>query len=458
MQYFDNVYIDICKREDHSKLYDIRIDSIPVYYYIRRYTRKEILKRHGFNENIQAPSVSRKEYRKTIVKSIIQIVKLLLCHRKYDNFIYSFYRTDKVNNLYLDKFTDPLIDYSSIGDSYVIFEVGRAGRHLQPRAHQDKVVFADAIYWLGNKLWKYKKGGYAKNNHKEISKLYDVLVNTFPEVSYDKDAIIRILTKNSLYLKFYHYILKKIHAKRLIAPSRADFEHIVPAAKRLSMKVFELQHGITYGETLTYSGFFDHLFSPDYFLSFGKIESAKCYGITEDKVIEIGWAFDKYIQKQDSNGDNLRTVLVISSPDISETMVVITSFLATKNPDVKFIFRPHPNEQLDKEQLNLLTSYPNIKINNNTENIITTLLQFTNVMGENSTVLYEAQSLGKKVGRLKIDGLTPRYLTEEDRKCFYEITNNETFIEFINAPKDLKPSKKLYTDFKPEEVNRLLFQ
>lgn len=224
------------------------------------------------------------------------------------------------------------------------------------------------------------------------------------------------------------------------------------------MKVIELQHGITYGETPTYSGFNDILFSPDYFLSFGNVHSANCYGISDDKVFEIGWAFNNYIQKLKKGNEDVSKikVLVISSPSISEKMVSVTCMFAEKHPDIHFYFRPHPSEQLDGNRLNRLNSCPNITIDNNQENVMVTILMFDNVMGENSTVLYEALSMGKKVGKVQMEGLEPRYLTEDDKSFFYQITDDYTFMDFIKASLDAKPSKKLYTEFKPEVINQLL--
>ena len=457
MENSDNILLNLCNRENGSDIFNIEINGIPIYYYFRRYTHNEVLKLHNLGEAAKQPTVGIWEYRSTIVKSLFQLIGLLLFRKRYDNFVYSFYRTEMVDGTYLDKFTDPLIDESNVGDSYIIFEQGRAGRHLRPRLHQNKVIYADAIYWLGSKLWKRKKNEYARRNKDSIEKLYVELVKTFPEVKYDKDAIIRILVKIDLYQKFFSYIFKTIHAINFIAPSRADFIHLIPTAKQNNMRVLELQHGVTYGETLTYSGFFHPLFSPDYFLTFGKIHSAKCYGISEDKVVEIGWAFEKYLKKQIQNTDEKLSVLVVSSPDISDKMVNITCEFASHHPQILFYFRPHPNEQLDSQRLERLKSLPNVRIDNNLENVMVALMRFDNVMGENSTVLYEALSMGKKVGKLNLCGLTPRYLKEEDKACFYEITGAESFASFMNSPiDDGKPKMGIYSKFDSNAINRLL--
>ena len=456
MSDYDNILKELCKREDNSNLFNIKIEDVPIYYYFRRYTHNEELKLHNYSEVFQHPKVGLWEYRKTVFKSLLQIFSLVLCRKKFDSFIYSFYRTDKVNGVFMDKFTDPLIDESNVGKSYIIFEEGRAGRHLCPRLHNNKVIYSDAVNWFAQKLWKYKKNKFAKRNKQKIEELYNELVKTFPEVNYNKDAILRILVKISIYQKIYGIIFKSIHAKFFIAPSRADFLHLIPIAKQANMKVMELQHGVTYGETLTYSGYFHPLFSPDYFLSFGKIHSAKCYGTSNDKVIEIGWAFEKFIMKLEIEKDNKQKVLVVSSPAHSEKIVAATCFLASQNPNILFFFRPHPNEQLDDNRLMLLNDFSNVKIDNNHDNIIVTLMRYDNVIGENSTALYEALSMGKKVGKLNMEGLQPKYLVENDICYFYEIKNNDDFIQFINAPQDGKPFKKIYTFFKPEVVNQLL--
>lgn len=456
MNQSDVVLRDVCKREIDYRLYEITADGISIYNFIRRYCRDKIMSLHGLGESIGDPVVPTNECRKTFLKSLWQLFIILITRRKAENLIRSFERIENVNGLYVDKFTDPLIDLSKIGDSYIIFEQGRSGRHLSPRIHKNKVVYTDCVYRIAQHIYQMIRKSYLRKYGDALDLLLTSVEKAFPEITIDKAWITNEIITKDFCIHCYEFLFKRLGVKRLFAPARGSFMHIIPAARKLGIKVLELQHGVTYSESLTYSGYIDSLFSPDYFLSFTKMNSAWCYGIPDNKVIKIGWAFEKYVNDQNVKNDNTLKVLVISSPEISEKMVSVTCDLASHNPNVYFYFRPHPNEQLDSKRLERLNALQNIEIDNNQENVMVTLMRFYNVLGENSTVLYEALSMGKKVGKLHMGGLEPRYLNEGDESCFYEISDNKDFVDFIKAPLNEKPSKKLYTDFRPEVVNQLL--
>ena len=83
-------------------------------------------------------------------------------------------------------------------------------------------------------------------------------------------------------------------------------------------------------------------------------------------------------------------------------------------------------------------------------------MRFTNIIGENSTVLYEALSMGKKVAKLEMKGLIPLYLKKEDQKLFHIIKDNDDFIEFMNSPIPSKPNINIYSKYKEDVFNMIL--
>lgn len=91
--------------------------------------------------------------------------------------------------------------------------------------------------------------------------------------------------------------------------------------------------------------------------------------------------------------------------------------------------------------------HQNIHIDDNTQNILVTLNQFKHIIGENSIVLYEALSYGKKVGRLYMNGLAPKNLDKEDSAYFWRIEDADSFKEFIDASPEAKKQRKIYSKF-----------
>ena len=453
----DELLKDICSREEKYGLYNIKIEGISFYHFLRRGVRDKIMQLHGLGENIKAPSVGKIERIGFLLKSIWQLLWLMATNRKCDTIFRCFERLEKVDGIFLDKFTDPIIDEVISNEDYIILEHGRNGRHLTPRLHNNKVIYTEGINLLAWLAMRFKRKGFYKKNAKQLDDLVSSIEKAFPEHTWEKEGMITYLSRCDFYYKTYVFLFKKLQAKRLFAPARGSFMDIIPAAKRNKMAVFELQHGVTYSETLTYSGYLDPLFTPDHFLTFGKIKEPKCYGVNEDQVVEIGWAFEKFIKKSIKQKENTKKVLVISSAAISLAMVKSTCYLAKFFSDVTFFFRPHPNELLDTERYNMLRSLPNILLDDNNESVSVVLMRFDYVIGENSTVLYEALAMGKVVGKIFMEGLSPKYLDEEDINFFHCIKDKETFEHFLASTNNKdKSSKSIYSEFKPDTINKLL--
>jgi len=77
---------------------------------------------------------------------------------------------------------------------------------------------------------------------------------------------------------------------------------------------------------------------------------------------------------------------------------------------------------------------------------------FTNVIGENSTVLYEAVSMGKKVARLALGGLHPKFINPEDYDSFFIIRKFEDFSKFIESNMDSRIPTSIYSEFTGDQL------
>lgn len=451
----DQLIEEIVRREKESGLYDLKIDNISIYNYVSRGIQMKVMDYYGSGLNYNNPPVSDKERKKALRKSFMQFVGLFIRHKKYDNVIRSFERVDFINGNYVDKFTDPLVDFSDIGKSCLILEQGRSGAHRTPRCHSEIVIYTDIIYWLAWKFISLRRKQFYKKHSDVIDLLFSRIESAFPEITLNRTALLTVIVRFGFITKCYRGLFRRIRAKRLFAPARPSFKHLVPAAKYQGLIVYELQHGLVYTKSLTYEEFHDPMFTPDYFLSFGNIPCADSYGISSDKLIEIGWAFEQYVQSEKFPTKS-NQVLVVSAPNITDRLVSITCKLAEHNPNVEFYFRPHPLEVLSKEVLSDFGRFNNIILDDNLENITVVLMRFECVMGVNSTVLYEALAMRKKVAKLYMGGFDVQFLSEEDQQCFYLITDHNTFKEFVEAPIGAKPSFNMYSRFKPEIVNALL--
>ncbi len=465
MSELDEILKLACKKEIEGGFYDYKINNIPVFHYLKRYYRRSLINQANGNDSNYGKEnrVSFWNHVKMLFcydeyewKSLKQILRLCFSSMHYDNFIFAFMRKELVNGMYVDKFTDPLIDNSNIKQSFIIFERRFQGRHAVPRCHSEKIIYDDVL-WKMAKTRAFFWGPVFNLMHKRvIDEIEKQIDKYYPGIYHTRSFTAYFIHFNYLYTKLYYRLFRKLKIKRLIAPSRADFLQLIPAAKLNKIEVIELQHGVSYGESMTYSGYRDELFIPDRFFSFGKLHLPTVYGIDEDKIQEIGWAFSAYLESQSMENLADNEVLVISEPCASNRILRSIVELAEKNPSVIFHFRPHPNEKLSQEQRDVVNSVSNIILDDNQINIMFTIMRFQHVIGENSTALYEALSLGKKVGNLYMNGLTPKYIQEDDKNCFWAIYDDISFKTFLKESKELKQSKSIYSTFNPDKVNSVI--
>lgn len=439
---------EICEKENRTNLYDINISGLPAYSIIRGFIRYKIIENYGLpNVKLRSP-LNRLNVLKSALSSFWQLLVLFCSKKKFSTIYYAFARVDKIGGSYLDKCTDPIIEQCKTDDRYLILDYGRAGVHYKPRVHSDSIVYLDFISVL-SRLYGLFFCKYFYNKYKSEFDLLFKELNALYELDFKKSEIIKELAFNSVYVGMLQRIFQKISAERVIGPARAFMMAPFIAAKRQGMKTFELQHGITYGETVLYSGYRDKMITPDFFLAFGNNKPLDVYGIEENKIINIGWALNDYIadlpNKNMSYGNN--DVLVVSDPEVTRPMLNAVIILAKENPGITFYFRPHPHEEFNRELEEMLNPYPNVKIQDKSINITIVLNMFNLVVGENSTVMYEALSLRKKVGRLYYEGLRPLYTDESDRDCFWEIRNQKDFIEFVEGDVNSKRNKCIYSSF-----------
>ncbi len=450
MTELDNIILDLCKREEEAGCYDYQIEGVSIYNLIRFKVRNDYIKTKGYSFVEKYGGVRVWDVIKSFIISVVHLTKIWLSGKKYDVMFYPFLRSDHVNGYYLDKFVDPIIDCCEL-DNYVIFERGRRGVHFTPRLHQSRVVYTNLLDIYFDLKAKFGRFSFEKKHKTELDQLYAAIEKVLENKPFDR----KYLTNRILYglckISVYEKIFRKLGIKKFFAPSRANLLcHICPA-KRLGIDVYEFQHGITYGETALYSGFRDSDFTPDGFLAFGESQPRNVYGIDESRIYNIGWAFQDYIDKvQTGTKVGEHDVLVISGPCLTDKILTATFRLAKEYPDVHFVVRPHPAEVVTEEHRRSVEEYSNVEFQDPKINVAVAMRPYQIIIGENSTVLYEALTYGKKVARFCFEGFAPRYLTPEDEECFWKVNDMASFKAFIEGKPEDKKSMKIYSKFDKE--------
>lgn len=437
---------EISKKELEYGCYKASIDGISIYSLLRRMFRNGAYRKCGIPAMKGKARVKKSAVIGASIASAWQLGKLYCHHHRYPTVFYAFPRVEKIHGVYLDKFTDPLIEMTGI-DNYIILEHSRGGEHFKPRMHSDRIIRWDFIH-IRSEIYTilfYKRFG---RKHKAAFDQVLCSARDALGVEFERQQIVKAFLKAYRNLKGIQSLLRHVQATTLIAPARSKTFHI--AAKQLGIKVLELQHGITYGETDLYSGYRDPIVIPDYFLAFGENKPKDVYGIDEDKIINIGFAMRDFIAglpKTNQVGE--KDVLVVSDPEITSYILNAIIQLAKEFPGITFCFRPHPHEVITQKHGDMIKGFQNIKIQDNHINITEAMAGFNYVVGENSTVVYEALSEGKRVGRLSFEGLHIKYLDETDRNSFWEIRTTSDFKQFLDGD-IIRTPKSIYSPFDKE--------
>lgn len=243
---------------------------------------------------------------------------------------------------------------------------------------------------------------------------------------------------------FLCLVIKRLGVKRIFVPAAVIHYPYIAACKLSNILCYEIQHGITVGPTSTYLGEYIPECYPDYFLAFGHSSvKDRLFGVPLEKVINIGCAFNFFLKSR--NIAVLKgSYLLLSEPEISQRMVETITELAAMYPTYSFYLRLHPQEKLNQYQQESLNRLPNAKLVKTVENSTIACMAYEGIIGENTTVLYEAISVGVKVARLQYNGFQTNHFENEPQNLFFYMKKPEDFSTFVD-------------DFDTSEFNRELF-
>lgn len=449
----------IVKKEKEHSLYDERVLTIPIWRLMRHSIRTQCLReRTSFDNKTNEKPLHIKEIISSYIISLFNFFKLLFGKAKTENLIFSLPRLSKVDNVYLDKFTDPVIDQSALKDDYLILQRHQAGKHKYPRYHADHVIKSDFIDYTAKLLGLLLVPIIFLIYFNKINRLYKGASNFF---SLDYLFLLKSSFAIGEFIIQYFFIsilFRKLKPRRIFLVNRGIFIPAIAVAKKSDITVYEMQHGITHSETVLYSGSYDASVDPDYFLAFGEAWIGPQFGMPTGRIINIGWAYKemvKGIRPDETYDDNY--ILVISEPAITDEILEVTFDLSREFSDYEFHLRLHPQEGLTKEQFEAVDNYKNVSVCDNSIDSVVAVMAYSKVIGLNSSVLYEALSMDKKVARMNMGKLKYQKLDGADLDEFEVIHNHKDFEDFLYV-NDVKSNSQnlIYSDFAERKMSKIL--
>lgn len=370
--------------------------------------------------------------------------------------VFPFNRLVLCNDLYMDKFVDPVIEESYLRDeNYVIVDPSNYQGNY-PRVHKEhtidnesRTISMQLLRIVFRLLTPLFFGGKIRKLFKQVQQSFEL-----PE-----DYLRIYYRSTALFLANYYYYLfwmKLLNPDKVFIVYREGYFPQIAVCKHLGIPVIEFQHGITHDLTVSFAGEYDERIDPDYFLAFGEYWKGPQFGMPLNRIINIGWAYSKYLQKTiaENTEKHEKEVLVISSPEISDAILDTLQELSKNVGNFSFDIRLHPCESYNEAQQEKLKAIPKAQVVDNKTDSALVLPTYKYVVGENSSVIYEALSVGCKVGILNMCGLRPAINLPGIKENFFVINNREDFKRFLTEDSNQSTSKaEFYSEF---DNNRFL--
>ncbi len=458
-------YADIIKNiteiEYSSGVYDIRIHGFRFWRIVRAPVIDRYIK-NNYDKNSR--DTAKKplyllQFLKSYMYSMWAFMSLFVSKKRNGYFVvFAFPRLQKVNKVFVDKFTDPLINNSALIDNCTIFQRSLSGLHKKPRLNNKNIYTTDFFDFTA------RFTGFALMPLVFLiwgKKLYKIYRRALPHFNLGIKDFLAFNYSLGVFLSsyfFYKLLFRLVKPPKVLLVNRGINYAAIHACKKRGIKTYEIQHGITHSYTVLYSGKYDQMIDPDFFLAFGPFWKGKQFGLQVDKIINIGWAYKDYLKEINSKEKKPEnTILVISEPIASDYIINAVKALAAKYINVKFDLRLHPQERFSELQQQAVLEYKNItRVENTTESSLA-VMAYQKVIGQNSSVLYEALGIGKRVGCINFAGCHT-FADSKTLKDYFTIINSvEDFQDFLLLPQEkVNENKTYYSPYNPEFFNNIL--
>lgn len=396
--------------EDKYNLLDFEIDGVKIWQYLRMEIYYLMAKELGVleqrNKSQQSISVLMKNSL-SLLKNLFVANPFLTLNRQKDVIIFTHNRSKKIDDKFEDIYTQSLIrDLKNSNQSFQCFEKPFQGKHIREKdsnvKYLDFILSASILY---GKLYRIKDKnslGVIKKVEKEIK---NATANSIDLISLFKKNIGRYKLANKLYLRLF----KKIKPK--IIYSVASYSYLgdmISAAKVLSIKTIELQHGVVSKYHMGYSFAKKDrlLYYSDVFYSWGDFWN-KSVENAFNKVKVNGFQYFRDRSKVYGGIIKENKILILSQTALGEKIMNETLKFINKFSEFQILYKLHPEEyNMYKEysSYSMLSSYENITFLEDCD--LYQLMSISKIqIGVFSTAIYEGLGLSCNTFLYNLNGV-----------------------------------------------------
>jgi hypothetical protein len=329
----------------------------------------------------------------------------LLRLRRRDYLFVGFPRRRLEQGCWVDPFSDALIELLG-QDRALCIEKPFAGRHFRPARTRHLVDYDGpiALSALLSRLFFWIVLGVA---WREVA---DLAARLAPTLQLPERGLRRRIAQ--AVLGFWIEVgcmsiaLAIVRPRCLLLTSRWVHAPIIFACKRRGIRVCELQHGAVSREGYAYATMFDAALDPDWMLTFGTYWNDFDWGIPPDRVVAIGY---RYIWQRRRSTPRPQAgrgkVMLVSKPGSNADLARWFAQIVQRHPGVQFILRLHPQDTYEWERRYPIGNAPNVTVSAEAyADLYDSFRGCSAVVGDDSTVLFEAAFFGLNVGLLNLDG------------------------------------------------------
>jgi len=308
------------------------------------------------------------------------------------------------------KYTEFLMD-----DNTYVFEAPFNDKHFKPYETKN-VYYLDIILNIARIYGIYgSKSQISKEDTDKLNWLKNIVESEFNINIEDFNAfVLKMLYKHKATSFFAKHLLKKVKPEKLIvavAYSDANMP-FVEQAKKMGVKVIEIQHGIMGVNHVAYNFLKkDELtwFPDEIWVWSNYWKKSSRFPISEDRILVKGFPFlDRYKNNIRIKETDKKQFLIISQGPYSDELVGFASDLNRKLDQRKYqvIFKPHPSElATGRKKFERLTN-ENIIVSEKS-NIYELQATAAYQIGVSSTALFEGLEFGLKtfildIGRVNV--------------------------------------------------------